>query len=331
MSETLDTQPQSVAPGQILKRAREGKNLTLAAIATLMNLDLRTVEALERGNQSELPAPIFVRGYLRGYARLVDVAEATVLEAYKAQAPQEPRPRPIGLSRVPVRPAFRAPASSLKTIFSVILLLVLAWVGVEWGPDLIARVSGDAARQTDAVVDATLVPNAPQATPNTADLGPASTVLSSVLPESSEQSVVQTESDGTASLVLDLPAPLPAPAAEAPPLATQPGPELPAVSDFASPAVITPEKTPVQSAAGVGERHLTLRIIDDSWVEIKSADGKNLLLGLLRKGDTHSVSGTAPLTVVLGNATGVEVQVDGKLFEHSRYTRDNIARFEITP
>ncbi len=179
MSETPDTQPQSMAPGQILKRAREGKNLTLAAIATLMNLDLRTVEALERGNQSELPAPIFVRGYLRGYARLVGVDEATVLEAYQAQAPQEPRPRPVGMSRVPVRPAFRAPAISLKTVFSVILLLVFAWVGVEWGPDLIARVSGDAAQETAAVVDSALVPTAEQATsdaeqvaPDAADDGP---------------------------------------------------------------------------------------------------------------------------------------------------------------
>ncbi len=111
----------------------------------------------------------------------------------------------------------------------------------------------------------------------------------------------------------------------------QPEPELPAESDFATPAVITPEETPVQAVAGVGELRLELRFNDDSWVEIKSADGKNLLLGLLRKGDTRSVTGKPPLTVVLGNAAGVEVQVDGKLFEHSRYTRDNIARFEINP
>ncbi|HWS04059.1 MAG TPA: DUF4115 domain-containing protein, partial [Gammaproteobacteria bacterium] len=76
---------------------------------------------------------------------------------------------------------------------------------------------------------------------------------------------------------------------------------------------------------------LELRISSDSWVEVKSADGKSLLLGLLRKGETRSVTGKAPMTVVLGNAAGVEVQVDGKLFELSRYTRDNIARFEINP
>jgi cytoskeleton protein RodZ len=320
-----------MAPGQILKRAREGKNLTLAAIATLMNLDLRTVEALERGNQNELPAPIFVRGYLRGYARLVGVDEATVLEAYKAQAPQEPRPRPVGMSRVPVRPAFRAPASSLKSVFSVILLLVFAWIAVEWGPDLIARVSGDAAQETAAVDDSALVPNAEQVAPDNADMSPASTVSSMVLPESSEQPVVQTKLDGTASLSLDLPTPQPAPAAEAPPPVAQPEPELPAESDFAAPAVIAPVETPVQAAAGVGELRLELRIDSDSWVEIKSADGENLLLGLLHKGDTRSVTGKAPLTVVFGNAAGVEVQVDGKLFDHSRYARDNIARFEINP
>ena len=343
MSETPDTQPQSMAPGQILKRAREGKNLTVAAIATLMNLDLRTVEALERGNQNELPAPIFVRGYLRGYARLVGVDEAAVLEAYQAQNPQEPKPRPVGMSRVPVRPAFRAPAITQKAVFLVIVLLLLAWVGVEWGPDLIARVSGDAAQETPAVpavVESTLVPNAEQATPNaaadaeqpTAAMGPASKVS----PESSEQPVVQTAPNGNASVLLDLPEPQPAPATEAPPLAALPEPELPADSDFASPAtstsaVSTPEETPVQAVAGAGELRLELRINSDSWVEIKSAGGENLLLGLLHKGDTRSVTGKAPMKVVLGNAAGVEMQVDGKPFEHSRYTRDNIARFEINP
>jgi cytoskeleton protein RodZ len=344
MSETPDTQPQSMAPGQILKRAREGKNLTVAAIATLMNLDLRTVEALERGNQNELPAPIFVRGYLRGYARLVGVDEAAVLEAYQAQNPQEPKPRPVGMSRVPVRPAFRAPAITLKAVFLVIVLLLLAWIGVEWGPDLIARVSGDAAQETAAVVESARVPNAEpnaqqvtlpnaeqarsdaeQVASDTADMGPK------VSPESPEQSVVQTESNGPASVPLDLPTPQPVPAAEAPPLVAQPEPELPAESEFATPAVITPEATPVQAVAGVGELRLELRINSDSWVEIKGADGESLLLGLLHKGDTRSVTGKAPMTVVLGNAAGVEVQVDGKLFELGRYTRDNIARFEINP
>ena len=340
MSQTPDTQPQSMAPGQILKRAREGKNLTVAAIATLMNLDLRTVEALERGNQNELPAPIFVRGYLRGYARLVGVDEATVLEAYQAQNPQEPKPRPVGISRVPVRPAFRASAISLKAVFLAIILLVLAWVGVEWGPDLIARVSGDAAQEA-AVVESALVPNAQQVTSgaelvtsdaeqlaaDTADMSPASKVS----PELSEQSVVQTESNGTAPVPLDLPEPQPVPIAEAPPLVAQTEPEMPAESDIVTPAVIAPEKTPVQAVAGLGELRLELRISSDSWVEVKSADGKSLLLGLLRKGDTRSVTGKAPMTVVLGNAAGVEVQVDGKLFELGRYTRDNIARFEINP
>ncbi|HWS03356.1 MAG TPA: helix-turn-helix domain-containing protein, partial [Gammaproteobacteria bacterium] len=269
MSETPDTQPQSMAPGQILKRAREGKNLTLAAIATLLNLDLRTVEALERGNQNELPAPIFVRGYLRGYARLVGVDEATVLEAYQAQNPQEPKPRPVGISRVPVRPAFRASAISLKAVFLAIILLVLAWVGVEWGPDLIARVSGDAAQEA-AVVESALVPNAQQVTSgaelvtsdaeqlaaDTADMSPASKVS----PELSEQSVVQTESNGTAPVPLDLPEPQPVPIAEAPPLVAQTEPEMPAESDIVTPAVIAPEKTPVQAVARLGELRLELRI-----------------------------------------------------------------------
>jgi cytoskeleton protein RodZ len=78
-----------------------------------------------------------------------------------------------------------------------------------------------------------------------------------------------------------------------------------------------------------GEVRIELRINDDSWVEVQTADGSKLVIDLMHKGETRSITGKAPLSVLLGNAAGVEVSVDGKPFDHRRYDRDNIARFEI--
>jgi len=325
MSETPDTESLAMAPGQILKRAREGKNLTVAAIATLMNLDLRTIEALERGELSKLPAPIFVRGYLRGYARLVDVAESTVLEAYQAQAPSEPMPRSVGMSRVPVRPAFRATSVSWKGVLTTLLVLVAVGLGVQWGPDLLARLRGDVPQETTDVVESTDAPIVDQTTPESTGNGSATALP----PEMPVQSLTQAELTGTDAVMLNLPEAQPVPATEAPPPVAQPEPELPSDTDFAASTTDAVETTPAQPLSESGELRLELRISEDSWVEVRGADGKTLVLGLLRKGDTRSLAGKAPVSVVLGNAAGVELHVGGKLFEHSRYTRDNIARFDI--
>lgn len=324
MSETPDTtESPATAPGQILKRARENKNLTVAAIATLMNLDLRTVEALERGDQGKLPAPIFVRGYLRGYARLVGVSETTVLDAYQAQAPREPVPRPVGFSKVPVRPAFRAPALPWRGLLLVIVVLVAVWLGIQWGPQLIARLTGAATPVTaqpelpivTSPTDSSAVQTAPRPEPQ--------------MPETPTAELPAMER-GRVDLPLPVPsvAPSPAPSNEPVQPAAEPEPASPPDdSDFGAGAQQTSTEPTAPTASG--ETRLELRVSDDSWVEVHAADGSKLVIDLLHKGETRTVTGKAPLSVLLGNAAGVEISVDGKPFDHRRYDRDNIARFEI--
>ena len=57
--------------GQRLSRAREARKLGIEKVADALHLDVRTVKALERDDHAALPSPIFVKGYLRGYAALV--------------------------------------------------------------------------------------------------------------------------------------------------------------------------------------------------------------------------------------------------------------------
>ncbi|MBI5040898.1 MAG: helix-turn-helix domain-containing protein, partial [Gammaproteobacteria bacterium] len=269
MSETPEIEPSSAAPGQILKRAREARNLTVAAIATLMNLDLRTIEALERGDLSKLPAPIFVRGYLRGYARLVGVAEAAVLEAYQAQAPQEPVPRGVGMSKVPVRPAFRAPALPWRGLLWVVIVLVAVGLGVQWGPELIARFSGNAPQETTVATEPGV--DAPTSTlgADTADVVPLGAESSgttapgaelaespSALPGSAarqalpletpapeESPASSTPSVASGSVDLSLPEQRPAPMTEAAPSATESAPTAPVDTDTAASVTTESEAT----------------------------------------------------------------------------------------
>ena len=69
-------------PGHQLSIAREAADLTLGDVASYLHLDIRTIEALERDEYGQLPAPMFVRGYLRGYARLLKLRPEPIIDAF---------------------------------------------------------------------------------------------------------------------------------------------------------------------------------------------------------------------------------------------------------
>lgn len=69
----------SLRPGRALAEARAARNLTLAEVAQQLKLSATQVEALEADAYDRLPGPVFVRGFVRNYARLLELdAEALV-------------------------------------------------------------------------------------------------------------------------------------------------------------------------------------------------------------------------------------------------------------
>lgn len=131
------------------------------------------------------------------------------------------------------------------------------------------------------------------------------------------------------------------------PAATGSGPRQPAAAagggrDSAPPAPADsgqPQGTAVSgqapSAGAIppGRRvQLHLSFQQDCWVEVQDARQKRLLYALVPAGQQRTLVGEAPVHVFLGNAPGVQVQVDGKVYPTARYTRSNhTARFVLKP
>lgn len=72
-----------IGPGQRLREAREAARLTTGEVASRMRLEPHIVERLENDDYESLHGPTFVRGYLSGYARLLNLPERPILEAYE--------------------------------------------------------------------------------------------------------------------------------------------------------------------------------------------------------------------------------------------------------
>jgi cytoskeleton protein RodZ len=67
--------------GDRLRRAREAAGLTRAEVSARLKMPVRVVESLETEDWSRLGAPVFVRGQLRSYGRLLGMATDQVAAA----------------------------------------------------------------------------------------------------------------------------------------------------------------------------------------------------------------------------------------------------------
>lgn len=65
--------------GEQLKLAREARGLAVAEIAQTLKLGARQVLALENGEWESLPGATFIRGFVRNYARLVQIDPAPLM------------------------------------------------------------------------------------------------------------------------------------------------------------------------------------------------------------------------------------------------------------
>ena len=66
------------------------------------------------------------------------------------------------------------------------------------------------------------------------------------------------------------------------------------------------------SAGRAKDGELTLKFSSDSWAEVYDATGQRLFYDVGAAASAHTMRGPAPLRVILGNASGVAVEFNGR-------------------
>ncbi len=75
---------------------------------------------------------------------------------------------------------------------------------------------------------------------------------------------------------------------------------------------------------------LHVKAAEDSWVEVRQADGSALHNGLVKGGATLELKGNPPYRVVVGNASNVALSFEGKAQDLTPHIRaNNIARLQL--
>lgn len=120
---------ESLTPGELLRRERERRSISLLQAAEELHLDTRFVEAIEANRFDELGVPVYARGHLRKYAALVGLSPQFIIERYEALTHRPEVPTPVPASAIVGISVGLEPRSLRGPLWLAIALLVvaLAW------------------------------------------------------------------------------------------------------------------------------------------------------------------------------------------------------------
>jgi len=90
--------------GKVLRKARERRSLSLAEVAERTRVPQGSLKLIEAGDIDDLPADVFVRGFIRSYARAVGITDDEPLGLFE-QAQASRRQLEERQAAIPSQPA----------------------------------------------------------------------------------------------------------------------------------------------------------------------------------------------------------------------------------
>ena len=297
--------------GDLIRQAREASGMHIAALAVALKVPVSKLEALESDNYDALPDTVFVRALASSICRTLKLDPAPVL----SRLPQSQSPRlavdSSGLNAPVKRSAGKGGSSSSSSSFSGPASRSLSWIVLA------------------LLVGALVLVFYPRQTGQPQQAGISAELGATTRPAAREAS--EPPAAGSAEI---------APAAAPSPAAVAPEATAPAVPSRQAAAAVpvagnglegasASAAQPVTEAASVPAGVLVLRARAQSWVQVREANGTVALQRNLTAGESVSVAGSPPFSVVVGRADATEVFVRGKAFDMTAVSRENVARFEV--
>jgi cytoskeleton protein RodZ len=294
--------PPPEGAGERLRASREEQGLRVETVVDALGLSRSVVLALEADDYEALGAPVYVRGYLRKYARFLGIPDDEIVAAYEeVSSPRDPELK--SLAPKTIRTASGRWIAPVVTFVVVVIIVIVAW----WAWNYLLR--GQQTGQVPPSAAASASPAFEQS--GFPELAPGATSTVNVTASAGSSQHTGVASAGSANQAGVVP------------------PVLPGTAAMATNAKPASSKPAVPSDSG--KHKLILRIRDTSWVEVMAADHTRLYYDLAPAGKTLEFNARhGALTVSLGNARGVKVRVNGEPFSIPSSDRSgNTARFKI--
>jgi len=327
---------QVALPGALLAAQRQAKGWSVEHAASQLKFATRQVIALEADNYAALPGQVIVRGFVRAYAKLLGLDANALVALLPQEGPAQAGPTPqrtlsTPFSESPLPLGNRSKVSPGLVVGGVLVVLLVGAAAVIHRTDVFndvpqlawlkqgAKTTSDepsaAPAQADAQQD---LPAEVQDGSDKSKLEKVETAVTSAA--SSAGSAITNVSERVASVV--------APSAPEPAAAKAPAPE--AAQQKVAAAPVNPG-SPVTGNLNISNSKDLLRLTfrEDSWVEIRRGDKSTMISRLLKAGTTESFDINEPVTLVVGNAAGVDASLRGSRLDLETGSSSNVARLSL--
>lgn len=284
--------------GAELRRRREALSLEQGDVARQLHLPGMVVNDIESGQVEKLSG-LYRRGYIRNYARLLELdPDALLAEAGEDVPPRLQQVLPASRRDWHLERYLKIATYALVT---VAIVPPLVYFFVAGGTRLLER-DPAAGEPTEVVRSAG---------------NPERAVAASGSEELNLQSPPEPTPDRHVS-------------ASALPL----NPIRPAREANSEPASETADAPGLPNdAAGVDAgpplSALELELLEDSWIEIRDAEGTRLEYDLLRSGQTRNYEGRAPFRLLVGRSSAVRLMVNGRAVTWEGHESGDVAELAV--
>ncbi len=113
--------------GKYLREVREANNISVTEVIAELRFELKLLQQIETEDLANLPPAPFVKGYLRNYARMLNVDVTPVLAAYSKVCGAD-APGLTNVSRVrELSSSDTAPRSTTWVIVAVLVISIVVW------------------------------------------------------------------------------------------------------------------------------------------------------------------------------------------------------------
>jgi cytoskeleton protein RodZ len=301
VEKTEDRTNAGLTAGGMLRTAREAAGLHVAALAVSMKIPVKKLEALENDRLDLLHDAVFVRALAASVCRTLKIESAPVL----AKLPSNTVPKLTSDDRginARFHTSGESAGLSVRAILTkppalIVITLLIGVAAVFFFPEKIATESSSVQ-----------VPQAPKVADNSESLSSEKLVVASVDVSSSSPASAPTGTAVTGGTTVN------------PPVEPSQNPSSAPQSEISR--LPTDSSTPLSGT-------VVFRAKAASWVKVVDSKGVVQLSKTLAEGESVNTSGSVPLSIVIGRADAVDVEVRGKAISLSAVAKDNVARFEV--
>ena len=292
-SETKNDSSETV--GNVLRKKREVIGLSIDNIANQLNLDPKLIESLEKNDYVKFNIETYIKGYLRAYAKVLDLDGDTIINLYKESNPEK---TPEILPNVKPKSQRNSGDKSVKLFFYIIALTIALSILVWYQNNFLVQPPEENLNITNIKtyentningvdIDYKIInhTNSWQWPINKADTNYESNnnVLEPVVSKTTQDKIENTA-------------------------------DINEVSEHN-----------IQQSNDT----IVLNLTGDSWVEIYDEEGGRLFLDLARSGKNYIINGNSPFDILLGAANQVSIEFNGSSVDIEPYIKFGIARFTL--